>query len=376
MALTGIPAPVSPPRIPWWEPLLTGAEEAGVVAVLRSNYLNDGDVTAAFERRIGQLFGASHAVATTSGTTAIFLALAGAGVGAGDEVIVPDVTFIATANAVRLTGATPVLVDVDPRTLNIDPERARAAITRHTKAIVPVHVSGRSANMPAVLALARAHGLVVVEDAAEALLSRAGGRALGTFGVAGCLSFSPNKTITTGQGGMVLTDDESLAARLRALKDQGRPVRGTGGNDEHPTLGFNFKLTNLQGAVGLVQADALESRAERLKAIYRLYRDGLHGVSEVTLPGFDVDSGESPQWVDAIVERRDALVAYLLAQNIHCRPFWHPIHRQTPYLQPDGLFPHSSRLMPQALWLPSALSLADADIVAVCAAIQQFYRRS
>jgi len=147
-------------RIPWWEPVMTGGENARVEAVIRSNYLNDGDVTTEFEGRIAALSGASHAVATTSGTTAIFLALAAAGAGPGDEVIVPDVTFIATANAVRLTGATPVLVDIDARTLNVDPERVRAAITPRTKAIVPVHVSGRSADMPAILSIAAAESTV------------------------------------------------------------------------------------------------------------------------------------------------------------------------------------------------------------------------
>jgi perosamine synthetase len=352
---------------------MTGAEEGGVASVLRSGYLNEGDVTAAFERRIASLFDAKHGVATTSGTTAIFLALAALGVGGGDEVIVPDVTFIATANAVRLTGATPVLVDVDPRTLNIDVEGARLAITAKTKAIVPVHVSGRAADMPAIVALARQHGLAVVEDAAEALLSRSKGRALGTFGIAGCLSFSPNKTITTGQGGMVLTDDDALMARLRALKDHGRPVRGTGGNDEHPTLGFNFKLTNVQSAVGMAQADAIEARAARLRQIYRLYCDGLRGLEPVVLPGFDVDHGETPQWIDAVVERRDELVERLGSLDIHCRPFWFPIHTQSPYHETHDRFVHSTRLMPKALWLPSALSLTDADIAHVCTTIKHFY---
>jgi len=360
-------------RIPWWEPALTGAEDDAVLGVLRSNYLNEGDVTTAFERRMAGLFGSRHAVASTSGTTAIFLALSGAGVGAGDEVIVPDVTFIATANAVRLTGATPVLVDVDPRTLNIDPVQAERAITPRTKAIVPVHVSGRAADMPAMLAIAERRGLAVVEDAAEALMSRSRGRALGTFGLAGCLSFSPNKTITTGQGGMVLTDDEALAGRMRALKDHGRPVRGTGGNDEHPALGFNFKLTNLQSAIGLAQADALEPRAARLRQLFRLYCDGLRGVAGITLPGFDLDGGESPQWIDAVAERRDALVEHLRSRNMHCRPFWFPIHTQASYRQADAAFPNSTRLMPKALWLPSAMSLTDADVAAVCAAIREFY---
>ena len=361
--------------IAWWEPRMTGGEDARVAAVLKSNYLNDGDVTTEFESRIAGLFGAAHAVATTSGTTAIFLALAAAGVGGGDEVIVPDVTFIATANAVRLTGATPVLVDIDPRTLNIDPRLVREAVTLKTKAIVPVHVSGRSADMPALLSIAAAHGLAVIEDAAEALLSESHGHKLGTLGTAGCLSFSPNKTITTGQGGMVLTHDAAFAARLRALKDHGRPVRGTGGNDEHPTLGFNFKLTNLQSAVGLAQAEELEARVARLKQIYRVYRDGLQGIDGVTLPGFDVEGGEAPQWVDAIVERRDELVAHLLTLNVHCRPFWFPLHTQPPYRRPESQFPHSARLMPKALWLPSALSLTDADVVTVCQAIKDFYAR-
>lgn len=360
--------------IPWWAPEMTGDEDARVLDVLRSNYLNDGDVTTAFEERIAGLFGAAHAVATTSGTTAIFLAVAAAGAGPGDEVIIPDVTFIATANAVKLTGATPVLVDIDPRTLNLDPEHVREAITPRTKAIVPVHVSGRACDMAALAAVAGAHGIPLIEDAAEALLSDHNGRRLGTIGLAGCLSFSPNKTITTGQGGMVLTNDASFAALLRALKDHGRPVRGTGGNDEHPTLGYNFKLTNLQSAIGLAQADQLEARVLKLRQIYRHYRDGLQGVAEVTLPGFDVDAGETPQWVDAVVERRDELVAHLLNNGMHCRPFWYPLHTQRPYHRPDAQFPQSSRLMPKALWLPSALSLTSDDVDAVCRSIKSFYR--
>jgi len=373
-AAAGTTAP-SPPfrRIPWWHPLLTGGEEARVSEVLRSLYLNDGDVTTAFEQRMASLFGVAHAVATTSGTSAIFLAVAAVGAGPGDEVIIPDVTFIATANAVRLAGATPVLVDIDPRTLNIDPEGVRAAITPRTKAILPVHVSGRSADMPALLAIAKAAGLPVIEDAAEAMLSRTARGALGVMGTAGCLSFSPNKTITTGQGGMVLTNDGAVAARLRALKDHGRPVRGTGGNDEHPTVGYNFKLTNLQAAVGLAQAEALEERVERLRQIYRLYRDGLQGLPGLTLPGFDVDAGETPQWVDAVVDRRDELVSHLLSRNVHCRPFWFPIHTQAPYREPDSKFPIATQVMPKAVWLPSALTLTDGDIGVVCRLIREFY---
>src|SRR5262249_12515127 len=152
-------------------------------------------------------------------------------------------------------------------------------------------------------------GIAVIEDAAEALRSRHGGRCLGTFAKAGCFSFSPNKTITTGQGGLVVTDDDELVVKLRELKDQGRPVRGTGGNDIHATIGFNFKLTNLQSAVGLAQLARLDERVGRLAALCREYHRGLAGVDGIRLLPFDVDGGETPQWVDALADDRDELVA-------------------------------------------------------------------
>src|SRR5689334_13409759 len=172
--------------IPWWVPELAGTELDHIKAVLDSNYLNDGDVSRQFEREFAELVGAPHAVAVTSGTAAIFLALAAAGVGPGDEVLVPDMTFVATANAVRLTGATAVLVDVDRATLTMDPDAAARAITKKTKAIVPVHVTGRAGHLVDILALADKRGLVVIEDAAEAILSKHNGHCLGTLGLAGC----------------------------------------------------------------------------------------------------------------------------------------------------------------------------------------------
>jgi perosamine synthetase len=361
-------------QIPWWRPE-TGVEEREMVLrVLESNYLNDGDVTNEFERRMAAALGAHHGVAVTSGTSAIFLALVALGVRHGDEVVVPDVTFIATANAVTLAGATPVLVDIDPATLGMDPDAFARAITPKTKAVVPVHVSGRAAAIDRIIDIANARGIVVVEDAAEALRSRHHGRCLGTFGRAGCFSFSPNKTITTGQGGLIVTDDDALVVRLRELKDQGRPVRGTGGNDVHASVGFNFKLTNLQAAVGLAQLARLDARIERLAAIYREYRRGLAGIEQVQLLPFDVNHGESPQWVDALVENRDGLVERLASLDIHCRPFWFPVHTQQPYRRPDEGFPNAMRVLPRALWLPSALSLSDDDVGTVCQRIREFYK--
>ncbi len=351
---------------------MTGQEYGLVKEVLDSNYTNEGDFTVRFEEEIARLVGVRYAVATTSGTVALFLALAAMGIGLGDEVIVPDATFIATANAVKLTGAKAVLVDIDPATLNMDLDSMRSAITNRTKAALPVHVSGRAADMASILRIAHDHGLAVIEDAAEAFMSAVNGKYLGTLGHAGCLSFSPNKTITTGQGGMVLTNDSALHSRLLELKDQGRPVRGTGGDDVHHSVGYNFKLTNLQAAVGLGQLPALGSRIQRQKEIFHLYAENLRGLEGVTLPGFRTDIGETPLWTDAVIARRDDLDDYLRARGVECRRFWFPIHTQRPYLLADDDFPCSTRILPQALWLPSAFNLSDTDILAVCNYIRDF----
>jgi perosamine synthetase len=363
-------------KIDFWVPQFGTEEKTLVGDVIDSGFLNDGDVTSRFERQVAELLGCKHVVATTSGTSAIFLALASAGIKAGNEVLIPDVTFIATANAVSLTGAKPVLVDIDPRTLNLDPATAARAITPRTKAIVPVHVSGRAADLAAISDLAKNRGLLVIEDAAEAFLSKHRGRYLGTFGNAGCFSLSPNKTITTGQGGLVATDDDQLHVRLRELKDQGRAVRGTGGDDTHDRIGYNFKFTNLQAAVGLAQLKELPPRLERMRSIYEGYRDGLRGLEGISVIPFRTGDGEVPQWTDVLVDQRDALYNHLVARGIRGRRFWYPLHTQAPYRMPSEQFPNSSKQIPHAMWLPSAFTLSDEDVAAVCAEIQSFVRSS
>ncbi len=356
--------------IQFWVPRF-GIEEKSLLArVIDSGFLNDGEMTTQFETQVAGLLGCKHVVATTSGTAAIFLALAGIDVRAGDEVIVPDITFIATANAVTMTGARPVLVDVDPDTLCLDPESAERAITSRTKAIVPVHISGRAADLDGIQDVARRHALLVVEDAAEAFLSKHQGRYLGTFGVAGCFSLSPNKTITTGQGGLVATDDDRLHARLRELKDQGRPARGTGGDDTHVSVGYNFKFTDLQASVGLAQLKELTPRIEKMRSIYRGYARRLQNAAGIKVLPFSLDFGELPQWTDALVENRDALYDGLAARGIHGRRFWYPLHTQAPYQQSCDAFPNSSRQAAKAMWLPSSFTLSDDDVETVCAEIR------
>ena len=363
-------------RINWWEPQIGDEERSLILEVLESNFLNDGIYTTRFEQKLASILGCKHAVAVTNGTSALFLALVGSGIGPGDEVIIPDITFIATANAVTLAGAKPVLVDVDHQSLNISPTEIEKAITKKTKAVIPVHVSGRPADMASILSIATKHKLLVIEDAAEALLSKHNNKYLGTFGQAGIISFSPNKTITTGQGGVVLLNDDNLEVRLRELKDQGRPVRGTGGEDTHDRVGYNFKLTNLQAAIGIAQLNTISTRTSRMKQNYIQYLEKLKDIDELTFLPFNVKEGEVPQWVDVLTPRRDELIEFLQAREIFCKKFWFPMHTHNPYHMPDNNFPNSTRLAARAFWLPSCFSLTDDDVEFVCRHIREFFEKS
>jgi perosamine synthetase len=362
-------------RLAWWQPELGEEEVECVIAVIRSSYINDGDVTDQFAQTIAKITGARFGVGVTSGTAAIYLSLMALGVRHGDEVIVPDITFIATANAVTMTGAVPVLADVDPETLNVSVKAIEGAITPKTKAIVPVHVSGRAAEIEKIVDVAAKYGIAVVEDAAEGFCSRFNNRCLGTFGQTGCFSFSPNKTITTGQGGVIVTNDKGIFHRLRELKDQGRPVRGTGGADVHESLGFNFKLTNLQAAVGLAQLEKLPSRMERVRRTYLIYREDLADTGGIRILPFKIEAGEQPQWIDALAERRDELDDFLAKNGADCRRFWFPLHAQKPYLRDRRDFPNSAQVSTRAIWLPSAFQMTDDDARTVCRLITQFYKQ-
>lgn len=362
---------MSKAKIPWWQPRVEKGDYVSVKRALDANFVNEGPLTAEFEKKIANLVGAKYAVMTTSCTTAMFLALRAAGVKPGDEVIVPDITFIATANATHQSGATPVLVDIDPMTLNIDVRAAEKAITSKTRAIVPVHVTGRAADMDAIMTLAKKHNLAVVEDAAEALMSKYKNKFLGTIGDAGCFSFSPNKTITTGQGGIIVTNSTELYEKLRPLKDHGRPVRGTGGDDLHNTIGYNCRITDLQAGLALGQLKHLAKRTKRMRRNYDLYAKHLKGVGDIRV--FPSQKGELPQWTDIETSRRDELNAYLTSKGIDSRRYWLPIHRQKAYALPDDNFPQSIRMSPRCLWLPSAFTLTDKQILTVCKEAKNFF---
>lgn len=359
--------------IPWWHPVLGQEEVERVTEVILSQYPNDGAVADEFGARIATLCGVAHGVAVSSGTAALVCALAACGVGEGDQVLVPDLTFVATANAVRALGARPVLVDVSRDHFGMDPDAARAALTERTAAIVPVHVNGRGGAITDLVALAREHGLAVVEDAAEALGSRKAGRPLGSFGDAACFSFAASKIITTGQGGAVVTNDAQIARRVRELKDQGRAERGTGGDDDHPVFGLNFKLTNVQAAIGLAQLEKLPERLEHLRRLRSWYEAELAGLeTTVRLGPVDHAGGEALCWIDAVTEERDELVAALQEAGVDPRPFWKPVHTHGVHGDPAASYPHASWVSAHALWLPSALSLGRADAAAVGEVVRAF----
>src|SRR3989338_351383 len=361
-------------KIPWWMPKVEKEDYEFIKKALDANFVNEGPLTAQFENKIAKLVGAKYASATTSGTAAIFLALKALDVGYGDEVIVPDLTFIATSNAVDLCGAKPVLVDVNPADLTISIDAIKKAINVKTKAIVPVHVTGRGADMEAIMSIAKKHNLFVIEDAAEALTSKQGNKFLGAIGDLGCFSFSANKTISTGQGGMIITNNDKIFSKLRPLKDQGRPMRGTGGGDDiHNSISYNFRMTDLQAGMGLGQLTHLKKRAERMKRNYELYKENLKNVSEISI--FPSRQEELPQWTDILTEKRDELEKYLKDQNMDSRKYWRPIHQQPPYRLPDDNFPNSTRLSPKALWLPSAFTLTDENTLTICKKIKEFLKK-
>jgi len=360
--------------IAWFGPHLSGGELERLRDVLAREYVNDGPLAREFERKLAAFVGTKHAIAVTSGTAAIALSLIAAGVGPGDEVLIPDLTFIATASAVRLAGAERKLVDVEPERFGVDPQAVEAAIGPRTRALVTVDVNGRGADYGRLEPLCEKHGLVLICDAAEALGSQYAGRMLGSFGLAGCFSFSANKTITAGQGGMIVTNSDALHDRLRELKDQGRRRGGTGGDDEHPVLGYNFKFTDLQAAVALAQFDEID---ERLKAAARrdlAYRERLANQPGLRLPPMS-EPGEVRQWTDVLLDDRAAAARALDAAQIGCRNFWHPLHRQKPYAADDGTFRNSIDVSGRGLWLASRLDMTDEQIERVSSALVAALRR-
>jgi dTDP-4-amino-4,6-dideoxygalactose transaminase len=347
-----------------------GDEEVQAVAdVLLSGYLVQGRHVERFEQQVAAYVGVKHAIALSSGTAALHLALAALEIGPGDEVIVPDFTFPATANVVALLGATPVLVDIDPATFNVRTDQILPVISPRTRAILPVHLFGQPADMQPILDLAASHGLAVVEDAACALGALYRGRPCGALGTMGCFSFHPRKVITTGEGGMVVTDDDALAGRLRLLRNHGMAPQAQGVS--FVMAGFNYRMTDFQGAMGVVQMTRLEGIVQRRMALADLYQRALATAPRLTRP-VAID-GVRHIWQSYVVlldeqVDRAAVMTRLRAQGIETTIGTYAVSAQPVFAAPGRQLPGSLRAFQHGLCLPlhSRMTASDVEEVVEC----------
>ncbi len=340
--------------------------------VLSDNFPNEGIYTKKFEKRISKLLKVKYVITCTSGTIAIFLGLKAIGVRKKDEVLVPNITYPATLNAISLSGAKPILVDVNKDNLLMSINDLVKKITKKTKVILPVHVSGRGSNIKRILEIAKRKKIAVLEDAAEAFMSNLNNKFLGTFGKAGCFSFAPNKIITTGQGGAIVTNDKSIYKKILRLKDQGRVGPTTGGEDNYFSIGYNFKFTNLQASLGLSQLDSIEKRVKTLKSHYQFYKKNIKENKNFKIIKFDFKKGELPLWTDVICSNRNKLFEYLASKKVFCRYFWQPINTCKPYRRSFSGLKNSKDLQKKLMWLPSSLKMKDHELMKVCKLINKF----
>lgn len=373
-------------KIPVTRPVFGDEEIDAVAACLRSGWVVQGPKVAEFEALWAGYTGARFARATTSCTTALHLAMIAIGIEPGDEVIVPAFTWVATANAVEYCGATPVFADIDLRTFNLDPAAIEARITPRTKAIVPVHEFGLSADMTAILEIAARHDLRVVEDAACATGTRHQGRHVGTFGDVGCFSFHPRKAISTGEGGMLTTDDETAATLVEVLRSHGAEESdlarhaGTGGFalPEFNRLGFNYRMTDIQAAIGVEQMARLEGILEVRRSLAARYDEALGDLDGLRTPFEPVGDTHVYQsyvtFVEDGHEARDRLAARLGDEGIASRQGTHAVHALGYYrdrydLSP-GDFPNAWAADRQSLTLPVFAGMSDEEHAHVVAAVR------
>ncbi len=341
--------------------------------VLKSSFVNEGKQTKEFEKAICSFLNMKYCVTTTSGTTALFLALKAAGIKNNDEVIVPNITFPATANAVKMAGGKPVFIDINPSNLLIDEKSLLKIISKRTKFIIPVHVSGRGSNIGKLISICKDRSIKVIEDAAEAWGSRINGKSLGSFGLAGCFSFAPNKIITTGQGGVVVTNNRNIYNKLKILKDQGRVGPTTGGEDNYVSSGFNLKFSNLQAALGLSQIKDMNWRIKKLIKIYKYYLNNLKQSQQFKVISFNLKLGELPLWTDVYCEHRNELNKFLMSNGVYCRYYWEPLNVHPAYKRSFKGLKNSKNLQKKMMWLPSALDMTKREQKKVCDLINSFY---
>ncbi len=354
------------------EPWFGNEEKKALVEYMNEGgWLTEFKRTQQFEEMIARYTGAKYCVVVNNGTISLTLAALACGIKAGDEVIVPNFTMIATPNSVKMIGAKPVFVDVEIETLCMDLKNAGENITENTKAVILVTANGRypKSGIEAFVEFAKVHNLILIEDAAQSLGSfYPNKKHQGSVGHVGSFSFSAPKIITTGQGGALITDDDEIAFKLRRLKDFGR---SSGGNDIHDSIGYNFKFTELQACIGIEQMKKLDTRVKRKKEILSMYKEKLKNIAEVKF--FDQDLANTTPWfIDILAEERDDLQKYLKEKKIGTRLMYPPINKQVAY-NLQGEFLNSNLVGLKGLWLPSASQLTDEQIDYVTLNIAKYY---
>lgn len=365
--------------IPVNQPLLDGNEKKYLNQCIDTGWISsEGPFVKQFESQFAAAMGRKYGIAVCNGSVAIDLAVAALGIGKGDEVILPTFTIISCVASIVRTGAVPVLVDSDPLTWNMDVNQIEAKITSKTKAIMVVHIYGLPVDMEPVIALANQYKLHILEDAAEAHGQTYHGQPCGSFGTISTFSFYPNKHITTGEGGMVLTDDEQLAAHCRSLRNlcfqpQQRFV--------HEELGWNFRMTNLQAALGVAQLERLHEFCDRKRTMGKRYSELLADVTQIQLPVAQTEYADSIYWVYGVVLKDCALLSAkqimdrLEERRIGTRPFFYPMHLQ-PVFRRMGLFtgevyPVAEKIAQRGFYIPSGLALTHEQIVQVAIALKE-----
>jgi len=367
--------------IPVFQPEIGEEEIQAVAEAIRRGEISGsfGSSIPEFEKKLAAYVGCRHGIAVTSGTTALHLAVRVAGIGPGDEVLVSASTNIATALAVYYHGAVPVPVDSDEETWNLDLDLLDGLLTPRTKAVMPVHLFGHPVDMDRLMAWAKAHSLIVIEDCAESHGATCRGKMTGSFGQMSCYSFYANKIITTGEGGMILTDDDALAGRLRLLRN----LAFTTPRFRHVEAGYNFRMTGFQAAMGVKQCEKLESVIERKRLMAAAYSQNLAGIQGLQLP-VARDWARHVYWMYGLLVKpafgisRDALMQALLRRGIDSRTFFCPMNMQPCFQEIPGFraipCPVAERLWEQGLYLPSSQTLSQAEIVEISAAIRSIQR--
>lgn len=367
--------------IPQIQPWLGEEEAAAAAQAVLSNWISEGPRCREFSEQLCELISVPHGVFAPNGTLALALALMALDIGPGDEVLVPATTFIGSANAAILVGASPIFVDVDINNFQIDLACAERLVTPRTRAIMPVHLYGTSCDMLAVMSFAARHSLKVVEDAAQGIGVMHRGRHVGSFGDASAFSFFADKTITTGEGGFVVCRDDGTNERLRHLRNQGRL---NSGSFIHPTIGYNFRITDIQAAIGLVQLSKLHEIVARKRTIYGWYLELLNNVRGVRVLGAAPESTHVPFRCVLIAPRAQTLIAHLAGRGIQSRGFFNPMHRQPCFVAWFADKPHSPPMRDEdypnavfgyenGLCLPMFPALRQAQVEYIVAQIADFY---